>query len=207
MAADRLYLVFSLPNRPGVPIYLHRTAEVSDGTRGVVPTVKPVFDDDIERSQVWTNAEFATQAREHWRGRGYQVVLRDRKVDGPLLEGRNQSNSLTERPAEHQARFVPLTGGGVDGLGYFVRFSPERRQWYCRAIDIPSMLAEHKDKETLWGDSPEEVVNKILEQWSLKIAVPFEDPQAVARAEQERQRATQETKNHNYARCRPGDRR
>src|ERR1051326_7761294 len=153
MAADRLYLVFSFPNHPGVPVYLHRTAEVSDGTRGVAPTVKPVFDDDIERSQVWTSAEFAVQARDHWRGRGYAVVLKDREGNGPLFENQGQQQSLTERSVEHQARFVPLTGGGVDGFGYFVRFSPERRRWYCRAIDIPSMLKEHRDKETLWADS------------------------------------------------------
>jgi len=205
--ADRLYLVFSLPNHPGVPVYLHRTAEVSDGTRGLAPTVKPVFDDNIELSQVWTSAEFAVQARDHWRGRGYAVVLKDREGNGPLFENQGQQQSLTERPVEHQARFVALAGGGVDGLGYFVRFSPERRQWYCRAIDIPSMLAEHRDKETLWADSAVEVVNKILEQWSIKIAVPFEDPQAAAIAEQQRQQAVQEIRNQNYARCRPGDRR
>jgi len=191
MSADRLYLVFSLPNHPGVPAYLHRTAEVSDGTRGMSPTIKPVFDDDIQQSQVWTNAEFAVQARDHWRGRGYTVVLKDQEGNGPLFEGRDHTDSLTERPVQHSVRFVQLTGGGVDGKGFHVRFSPERRQWYCRAIDIPSMLAEHRDTETLWADSPEAVVQRILDLWGLKIAIPFDDPEATARAQHERQQAQQ----------------
>jgi hypothetical protein len=204
MAADRFYLVFSFPHHPGVPVYLHRMAEVSDGTRGMIPTLKPVFDDDIEQSQVWTNAEFAIQARDHWRGRGFTVVLKDREGNGPLFEGGDHTDSLTQRPVQHPIRFVPLTGGGVDGKGYHVRFSPERKQWYCRSIDIPSMT-EHRDKETLWGDIPEEVVNKILEQWSLKIAVPFEDPEAVARTERERHQAAQQKQF--MPGLRPGDRR
>ena len=191
MAADRFYLVFSLPNHPGVPVYLHRAAEVSDGTRGVAPTLKPVFDDDIQQSQVWTNSEFAVQARDHWRRQGHTVVLKDREGNGPLFEGRNHTDSLTERPVQHPVRFVQLQGGGVDGRGYHIRFSPERRQWYCRSIDIPSMLAEHKDKETLWADSPEAVAQKILDVWGLKIAQPFDDPEAVARQERERQHAEQ----------------
>jgi hypothetical protein len=205
VAADHFYLVFSLPHHPGVPVYLHRMAEVSDGTRGTTPTIKPVFDDDLQQSQVWTNAEFAVQARDDWRSRGYKVSLFDREGNGRLFENRGQQESLTERPVQHSVRFVPLTGGGLDGLGYHVRFSPERRQWYCRSIDIPSMLEEHRDKETLWGDRPEEVVNKILEQWSLKIAVPFEDPEAVARAERERHQAAQQKQF--MPGLRPGDRR
>jgi hypothetical protein len=205
VAADRLYLVFSLPNHPGVPVYLHRTAEVSDGTRGVAPTLKPVFDDDIQQSQVWTNAEFAVQARDHWRSRGFKVSLFDREGNGPLFEGRDQIDSLAERPVQHSSRFVALTGGGVDGLGYFIRFSPERKQWYCRADMIPSMLAEHRDKETLWSETAESVVQKILDIWTLSIAVPFEDPQAAARAEQDRQR-TEQQKQFRPG-IRPGDRR
>jgi len=178
---------------------------MSDGTRGTTPVLKPVFDDDIEQSQVWTNSEFAVQARDHWRSRGYKVSLFDREGNGPLFENRGQPESLAERPAQHSSRFVTLTGVGVDGLGYYVRYSPERRQWYCRSIDIPSMLAEHRDRETLWGDNPKEVVNKILEQWSIKIAVPFEDPEAVARAERERHQAAQQKQF--MPGLRPGDRR
>jgi hypothetical protein len=205
MAADRLYLVFSLPNHPGVPVYLHRIAETSDGTRGRTPALKPIFDDDIQQSQVWTSAEFAVQARDQWRGRGYVVVLKDREGNGPLFEGRDHIDSLVERPVQHSSRFVALTGGGVDGLGYFVRFSPEREQWYCRADMIPSMLAEHRDKETLWSETAESVVQKILDIWTLSIAVPFEDPQAAARQEQQRQQAEQQKKF--VPGLRPGDRR
>jgi hypothetical protein len=205
VAADRFYLVFSLPNHPGVPVYLHRTAEVSDGTRGVAPTLKPVFDDDIQQSQVWTNAEFAVQARDQWRGRGYVVVLKDREGNGPLFEGRDKTDSLTDRPVQHLSRFVSLTGGGVDGKGYHVRFSPERKQFYCRADMIPSMLAEHKDKESLWGDSPQAVAQKILDVWGLKIAQPFDDPEAASKQEQQRQQA--ERQKQFKPGIRPGDRR
>ena len=205
MATDRLYLIFSLPNHPGVPVYLHRMAEVSDGTRGIIPTTKPVFDDDIQQSQFWTNVEFAVQARDYWRGQGYSVVVKDQAGNGPMFEGRNHTNSPTERPVQHESRFVPLVGGGVDGLGYFVRYSPERKQWYCKADMIPSMLAEHRDKETLWSETAESVVQKILDVWTLNIAAPLEDPQAAARAERERQQAEQ----NKFLRpgLRPGDRR
>src|SRR5258708_39558886 len=108
MAADHFYLVFSLPNHPGVPIYLNRLAEVSDGTRGTVPVLKPVFDDDVEYSQVWTNSEFAIQARDHWRGKGYSVVLRDSQGNGPLFERAESSSVIIERPVQHDVRFVPL---------------------------------------------------------------------------------------------------
>jgi hypothetical protein len=203
MAADRFYLVFSLPNHPGVPVYLHRTAEVSDGTRGISPTIKLVFDDDIQQSQVWTNAEFAVQARDHWRRQGHTVVLKDREGNGPLFEGRDQIDSLVERSVQHSSRFVALTGGGVDGLGYFVRFSPERKQWYCRADMIPSMLAEHKDKETLWSETAESVVQKILDVWGIKIAQPFDDPEAVAKQRRQQSERQKQFKPG----IRPGDRR
>ena len=205
MKADRFYLVFSLPNHPGVPVYLHRTAEVSDGTRGMIPTTKPVFDDDIQQSQFWTNVEFAVQARDYWRGQDYSVFLKDQAGNGPMFEGRNHTNSPIERPVQHESRFVPLVGGGVDGRGYFVRFSPERKQFYCRADMVPSMLAEHKDKESLWGDSPEAVAQKILDVWGMKIAQPFDDPEAVARQERERQQAAQQKTF--VPGIRPGDRR
>jgi hypothetical protein len=119
VAADRLYLVFCLPNHPGIPVYLHRIAEMSDGTRGTTPALKPIFDDDIQQSQVWINSEFAVQARDHWRSRSYKVSLFDREGNGPLFENRGQQETLTERPVDHLSRFVALTGGGVDGLGYF----------------------------------------------------------------------------------------
>jgi len=102
---------------------------------------------------------------------------------------------------------VLLTGGGVDGKGYFIHFSPERKKWYCRAIDIPSMIAEHRDRETLWADKPEDVANKIIELWSINVAVPFEDPQAAVRAEQARLQEQIERKRSQSPRSiRPGDR-
>jgi hypothetical protein len=205
MSADRLFLVFALPHHPGVPVYLHRLAEESNGERGTTPTLRPIFDDDIERSQVWTSSEFAVQARDHWRSKGYTVTLRDREGNGPLFENGSSLPSSTERPVQHEVRFVPLVGGGVDGLGYHIRFSPERRQWYCRAIDVPSMLAEHRDKETIWASTPQDVANKLIERWTITIAVPFADPEATARAAHERQQAA-EQRNY-FPGLRPGDRR
>jgi hypothetical protein len=207
MTADHFHLVFSFAHLPGVPVYLHRLAEVSDGTRGTTPVVQPVFDDELKFSQVWTNPEFAVQAREFWRSKGYAVVIRDRQGNGPLFEGRQSEEMLTERPVDHPVRFVALTGGGVDGKGFITRYSPERRMWYCRCIDVPSLQAEHRDLETLWADTPENVVTKLLEVWGIKMAIPFEDPEAVARAEQERQQAEQQKFNAKYAGLRPGDRR
>lgn len=98
MASDRLYLVFSFAHHPG-PIYLHRTAEVSDGTRGVAPIVKPVFDDDIALSHVWNAAEFVVQARYHWRGRGYRVGIYDQ-------EGAARCLKKTRRPKPSQLSAV-----------------------------------------------------------------------------------------------------
>jgi len=204
MSADRLYLVFSFSHHRG-PVYLHRMAEISGGARGVAPTLKPVFDDDIERSQVWTNAEFAVQARDHWRGQGFSVSIFDRDGNGPLFERTGTDAPISQRPVQHEAHFVALQGEGVDRLGYLVRFSPERRQWYCRAIDIPSMSAERRDMETLWAESAEGVANKIIQVWGLSIARPFEDPEAAARAERERQQAAQQL--NRTPSIRPGDRR
>jgi hypothetical protein len=201
---DRVHLVFSLPNHPGKKVYFHRLSEVSDGRRGMPPQTAPVFNDEIQFT-TWLTPEIAVQQRDHWRRQGYTVVIKDREDNGPLFEGRDRTGSLTERTVHHSSRFVALTGGGADGLGYFVRFSPERRQWYCRSIDIPSMLAEHKDKETLWADSPEAVAQKILDVWGLKIAQPFDDPEAVARQERERQQAVQQKTF--MPGIRPGDRR
>lgn len=204
MSVDHLFLVFSFAHHPG-PVYLRRLAEVSDGSRDATPVVKPVFDDELKFSQVWTNAEFAVQARDFWRSRGYSVVIRDGQGNGPLFENRELIPMLTERPVQHEACFVPLSGGGVDGLGYLVRFAPERKQWYCRADMVPSMIVEHGAKETLWADTPQDVVTKLLEVWGIKIAVPVEDPEAAVRVRREREQAEQ--KKLLIPGLRPGDRR
>jgi len=160
----------------------------------------PEVDDDILQAIAF-NPELAVTSRDLLRNQGLNVWIED-GAGNRLFERQQADNAVTARPVEHQARFVPLTGGGVDGKGYHVRFSPERKQFYCRAIDIPSMVAEHRDRETLWADTPESVVTKILELWSIKIAIPFDDPEAIA--EKERQ---QVIKNKNYIPgLRPADR-
>jgi hypothetical protein len=173
-------------------------------TRNFQPVEYPLFDDEVGKQ---VSLEFGLAAQKRWRedfGISVSIVLE--KYGQPVATDDQQP--LTERPADHPVRFVPLVGGGVDGLGYFVRFSPERREWYCRADMIESMLTQHKDKETLWAKTPEDVVNKILDQWGLKIAVPIEDPQAAVRAEEQRKQAVLEAQKRrsNGALVRPGDR-
>jgi hypothetical protein len=70
---------------------------------------------------------------------------------------------------------------------------------------IPSMLAEHRDKETLWSETAESVVQKILDVWGIKIAQPFDDPEATAKQQQHRQQA--ERQKQFKPGIRPGDRR
>ncbi len=167
------------------------------------PTQAPIWDDESGRT---VELAFALDAREKWRSQGLNVQIVLEKY-GPPIDEKGSPSAPTERLAEHPVQFVALTGGGVDGKGYFVRFSPERNQFYCRAIDVPSMIAEHRDRETLWADKPEDVANKILELWGINVAVPSDDPDAIARKEQERQqeRAAQQRNNRTPG-MRPGDR-
>src|SRR6266853_813550 len=124
------------------------------------PTQVPLWDNESGVRQV--ELAFAIDARERWRSQGLNIQITLEKY-GPPIDEKGLSSTPTERLADHPSQFVPLTGGGVDGRGYFIHFSPERKKWYCRAVDIPSMVAEHKDRETLWADSPQDVANKIIE--------------------------------------------
>ena len=168
------------------------------------PVQFPLFDDENSKQ---VSLEFALDARDRWRrefGINAEIVV---EKYGRPIDQKDSASLPIERPVEHRSQFVPLTGGGVDGKGYFIHFSPERKKWYCRAIDIPSMIAEHRDRETLWADSPEAVANKVLELWGINVAVPFEDPQAAVRAEQARLQEQAERKRSQTPRnIRPGDR-
>jgi len=199
MASDRLYLVFSLPNHPGVAVYLHRTAELSDGTRGTTPVVQPVFDDDVERSQVWTNPEFAVHARDYWRKRGFCVVIKDRH--GQVLFEREN----TEEPRFDDSRvprFVPFT----NGLGLIVTpgNTPSGPTWFVRASDIPFFTADarHTAIESVSGDTPESAAQRAVDSWGPQIL--FADPDAADKQKAERQQqASQQTPF--MPRLRPGD--
>jgi hypothetical protein len=147
--------------------------------------------------------EFANDALSRWKDLGFRCFITVEKY-GPPIGGSDSAPLLTERPTDHPSQFVPLTVGGVDGKGYFIHYAPERKKWYCRAIDISSMVAEHRDRETLWADKPEDVANKILELWGITVAVPFDDPNAIALREAERQQASQ--KKMFTPGVRPGDR-
>ena len=61
----------------------------------MVPVVNPFFDDDIQMSQVWSNQEFAVQARDAWRSRGYRVGIYDREGAGPLFEKDPSSETVS----------------------------------------------------------------------------------------------------------------
>lgn len=200
MAGDRLFLVFALPHHPGIPIYLHRTAEISNGTRGTASVLKPVFDDDIERSQVWTSPEFAAQARDHWRSRGYSVVLRDREGNGPLFE---RESSQPVGPENRQQQYVRFTNGKVLLVTTAIR--PDGKCWAVRAVDIPTFREDgkHTVLETIFGSTPEEAAQRAVDIHGQQIL--FADPEAASRAQQERERAAQQQQF--IAGLRPGDRR
>jgi len=205
MAADRVVLVFRFQHHPG-KVFLSGTREVGDGRRGILPRLEPTFDDEIQRAQRFS-PEQGVAFREFWRSQAKDCWLEDREGNGPLFE-RNDSPAgpPIEPTAPHASRFVPLTGGGVDGLGYEVRYNP-LRGWYCRADMIPSMREASADRETLWGDSPETVAQKILDMWTLAVAVPFQDPQAAQRAEEARQQAAKQASQLSPGiRVRPGGR-
>jgi hypothetical protein len=166
------------------------------------PCQKPLFD-DTEAKPVDT--AFAQDAIARWGNNTLRITLEKYgpPIDGNYVEATN-ANRYVDRPKQ----FVPLTGGGLDGKGYFIHYSPERRKYYCRAIDVPSMIAEHRDRETLWADKPEDVVNKILELCGTTIAVPVEDPEAIARAAAQRQQEQEEIQRRKVpGNIRPGDRR
>jgi|SRR4029077_2118141 len=189
MAVNQVVLVFSLRTRPGLKTYYRRLRETGSGKRGEFPKTEPELDDDIQQAARFS-PEQGVALRQIWRERGYNVVVEDPQGNGPLFEKRESATSpQTERFAQHELRFVPLTGGGVDGLGFIVKHNATRG-WYARAIDIPSMREANADRETLWGESPEAVTQKILDIWGLAIAKPFVDPEAAARAEQERREKT-----------------
>jgi hypothetical protein len=167
------------------------------------PIQVPLWDNESGRQ---VDLSFAIDARERWRSQGLNVQIVLEKY-GPPIDEKGLSSTPIERPVEHPSQFVPLRGGGVDGKGYFIHFSPERKKWYCRAIDIPSMIAEHRDRETLWADSPQDVANKIIELWGIKIAVPVDDPEAIEREQFARQQEQAAQKRNQTPRnIRPGDR-
>ena len=167
------------------------------------PVQWPLFDNEASKI---VSLEFANDALTRWQDLGFRCFIAAEKY-GPPIGGSDSAPALTERPVDHRSQFVPLSGGAVDGKGYFIHFSPERKKWYCRAIDIPSMVAEHRDRETLWADKPEDVANKILELWGVKIAIPVEDPEAIEREQFARQQEqTAQKRNQTPRNIRPGDR-
>jgi hypothetical protein len=209
MAVNQVVLVFSLRTRPGLKTYYRRLRETGSGKRGEFPKTEPELDDDISQAARFS-PEQAVALRQYWRDQRYSVVVEDIQGNGPLFEKRESSvGSPTERFAQHEYRFVPIQGGGYDGnVGFLVKHNAQRG-WYLRSIDVPSMRALHADRETLWGETPEDVVNKAIQMWTLAVAVPFEDPEATKKAEQERREKAKrdlEIQLRAGVRMRPGDR-
>ena len=166
------------------------------------PVQWPLFDNEASKL---VSLEFANDALPCWKDLGFRCFIAAEKY-GPPISGSDSEPALIERPTDHPSQFVPLTGGGVDGKGYFIHFSPERKKWYCRAVDVPSMIAEHRDRETLWADSPQDAANKIIELWTIKIAVPFDDPEAIEREQFAHQQEQAAQKRNHTPNIRPGDR-
>lgn len=203
MAADHFYLVFAFAHLPGIPVYLYRLAEVSDGARDATPVVKPVFDDDIKFSQVWINAEFAIQARDHWRAKGYSVVLKDNEGNGPLFE-----RETTEEPrydASRSPRFVLFS----NGLGLIATpgNGPSGSTWFVRASDIPAFAAEgrHTSIESVSGETPASAAERAVALWGHHIL--FRDPAQDEREAKEREEKLKNAKAlPSGVVLRPGDR-
>src|SRR5689334_9901712 len=86
------------------------------------PIQFPLFDD--EKAKLIT-LDFALDARARWRDFCQQRFGSDLHISldkyGHFVE-KDYGKALTERPVEHQVRFVPLVGGSVDGKGFHARF-------------------------------------------------------------------------------------
>src|SRR6266404_5551542 len=134
--SDRVFLVFAARSPSGKG-YFRRLREMGNGERNSVPRTVPELDDDISQAIAFS-PELAVTSRDLFRNQGFNVWIED-GAGNRLFDREQTESAVTERFVDHQFRFIPLVGGGVDGLGYHVRFSPERRQFYCRAIDIPSL--------------------------------------------------------------------
>jgi hypothetical protein len=161
----------------------------------------PVLDDSKAKL---CDLDYAIEAKRFWKEKLSLTLHISAEKYGQFI-AEDLSDPAVET-TNHEIRFVPLTGGNVDGKGYFAKYNPQLRRWYIRAIDIPSMAVEHAAKETLWADSPEGVVSKVLEHWGLHIAVPFDDPAAIEKARQEQEKAQQAAQHVRIAGLRPGDR-
>jgi hypothetical protein len=198
---DRVHLVFSLPNHPGKKVYFHRLSEVSDGRRGMQAQTAPVFNDEIQFT-TWYSPDVAVQQRDHWRERGYRVVIEDRLAN--VLFEREQSSEPRYNDFRVR-RFVLFT----NGLGLYAVpcNTPDGPRWTVRAIDIPAFAENnrHTSIESVFGNTPEEAAQRATDSWGQQIL--FENPEAVTARERQQRQAEQQKLNSRFAGVRPGDRR
>jgi hypothetical protein len=179
--SEKVYLLFR-SNTPGVEKdYFHRVAEVGSGERGRPPKTQVIVSTTVEDATGFS-PEHAIAARDGYRKQGYDCWIE--ATTGERLYDNHQSTPQIEAQLEpeHRTCFVAVTGAGVPhGHGYIVRYNPQqldRGGWYITANSVPSLVESrrHEAMATLWGSSPEDVVNKAIQMWTVKVAVPFANP-------------------------------
>ncbi len=207
--AEKVYLLFR-SNTPGVEkTYFHRVAEVGSGERGLPPKTKVIVSTTVADATGFS-PEHAIAARDGFRKQNYDCWIES--VGGQCLYDNHESAPVVEAQPVHHTCFVPVMQNGVlKGNGYVVKRHPQDG-WYIRAADVPSLVESrrHEVMESLWGSSPEEVVQKLIQVWTTQIAVPFPNPldpkmNALNNERLNRQQASSNT--NSSARLRPGCRR
>jgi hypothetical protein len=172
----RVRLVFKT-NHPNGKEYFIRVTEESNGNRGEPPIIKPLVSPIVSEGAV-TFAEGGIRARDVYRGQGFNCWLED--TNGERVFESAPPTPAVEAPSQHRTCFFEVLQGGVPrGNGYIVRYNPlPGKGWYIRASDVPSLVEtnRHEVMETLWGSSPEDVVQRLLQTWTAKVAVPFANP-------------------------------
>jgi hypothetical protein len=209
---ERVYLLFKSPNPAIGKEFFVRLTETSNGNRDTTPTVVPLVSPSVQDATA-TSVDDAIRARDRYRERGFDVWIETREGQR-VFDANNNPRPVEETPPQplHHTCFVPVLQGGVlRGNGYVVKRHPQDG-WYIRAADVPSLVESHRHEamETLWGSSPEDVVQKLIQVWTTQIAAPFANPlnpvlNAFQNQKLNRHEASSNT--NSSARLRPGCRR
>src|SRR5579862_3982382 len=162
----------------------------------------PQFDDEKAKE---LKLDFAIDACKAWRSYCRSAFDSDLQIvhdkyGEPFVVG--ESSSGTPAADVRQKHFVTFT----NGLGLYVTpgRDPQGEAWFVRACDVPLLVKDgrHTAIESASGRTPQEAAQRAVDTHGSHIL--FENPEVVARAEQERQRAEQE-KSFKPG-VRPGDR-
>ncbi len=160
---------------------------------------RQVYTDKSSEAILFT-PEMAVHLRDKLRALGNNVFVED--PEGNTLFERESSPPTG--PDNRQPQYVTFTNGKVLLVTPAIR--PKGQCWAIRAVDIPAFRenGKHTAIESVFGSSPEEAAQKAVDIHGQQIL--FADPNAAARAEQERQQAEKQ-KNRPPVNLRPGDRR